>query len=176
MSRIKLAGYAAVFNKVARIHRGGYLERIAPGAFRAALAGLDDIVACADHVDPGRVFARRSDGSLRLWEDARGLAFEASLDGEQWPYLVSDIRGRKFRGMSLRGRFSWQCVRTHEGEAREATAIELLHISLVRDPAYVDTSFRVVEPERVSADTLRKMRMRLALAEAGARLLDRATA
>ncbi|MEA3540534.1 MAG: HK97 family phage prohead protease [Pseudomonadota bacterium] len=69
----RIEGYAATFGTVADL--GAFRERIAPGAFRSAIAG--DVLALLDH-DAGKVLGRTRSGTLRLTEDSRGLAF--SLD------------------------------------------------------------------------------------------------
>ena len=66
-----LCGYASVFNVLYR--NGGQLERIAPGAFQ--LPG--NVRLDVDH--QGRCLASTYGGSLHIWQDHYGLAFEAAL-------------------------------------------------------------------------------------------------
>src|SRR5690606_31412235 len=73
----RLEGYAATFNNPADIG-GRFVETIAPGAFATSLRAKGDILALVDH-DPGRVLARTRSGTLRLAEDARGLAFDLDV-------------------------------------------------------------------------------------------------
>lgn len=72
----KLSGYAATFHNETRIL--DFNETIAPGAFAASLRSNGDILALVDH-DNGKVLARTKSGTLRLSEDARGLAFEIDV-------------------------------------------------------------------------------------------------
>lgn len=67
-----LAGHAAVFNQVG----DGYwfLEKIAPGCFSESI-GQDDVRALWNH-DPSSILGRNKAGTLRLSEDAIGLAVE----------------------------------------------------------------------------------------------------
>ncbi len=70
-------GYSATFNTLSH-DLGGFKERIQPGAFRQAIAEKQDTVFLYNH-DPNFLIARVSNGSLRLSEDSRGLAFRAEL-------------------------------------------------------------------------------------------------
>src|SRR5574338_873109 len=93
-----VAGYAAVFNEVADIG-GSFREIIAPGAFKDTLDG--DVRALVDH-DSGRVIGRSKSGTLRLKEDAHGLAAEIDLpdttDGRDLAVSLErgDISGMSF--------------------------------------------------------------------------------
>lgn len=66
-----LTGYAAVFDSPAKI--GSFTEVIRQGAFNESLRRGSDILALLDH-NPERVLGRTKSGTLRLSEDARGLA------------------------------------------------------------------------------------------------------
>jgi hypothetical protein len=100
----RLEGYAATFGAEARI--GSFVETIAPGAFRASLAG--DVLALMDH-DGGKVLGRTKSGTLRLTEDSRGLAF--SLD-------LPDTAGRARRAGARRARRPWRHVVRLHGSGR----------------------------------------------------------
>lgn len=156
----KLEGYAATFNSEARI--GSFVETIAPGAFRAALAG--DVLALLDH-DAGKVLGRTRSGSLRLWEDTRGLGFSLDLPdtaaGRDALALAerNDLGGMSFGFNVPKGGESWS------GEKRTLTAIGLKEISVISAwPAYPDTSLAL--RARPGSDDSR--RRRLILAELGA--------
>jgi uncharacterized protein len=73
-----IAGYAAVFDKLSD-DLGGFLEKIAPGAFKRTLARGDDVAALFNH-DPNKVLGRRSAGTLALAEDSIGLRFEIQVN------------------------------------------------------------------------------------------------
>ena len=71
-----LRGHAAVFGVLSE-DLGGFRERIAPGAFNDVLAAGADVRLLVDHAPPP--LARTKAGTLRLYEDQTGLAFEADL-------------------------------------------------------------------------------------------------
>lgn len=77
---IRLNGQASVFNNTYPIGRG-QVERIAPGAFKRTPANKPDVSLLIEH--RGLALARTKGGSaptLRLAEDAHGLAVEADLN------------------------------------------------------------------------------------------------
>ncbi|MGI8558197.1 MAG: HK97 family phage prohead protease, partial [Solirubrobacteraceae bacterium] len=73
-----IGGYAAVHNSRSEFLGFGF-ETLKPGCFRGALnkPGSDQFLLYAH--DETRVLARRSAGTLRLSEDAKGLRFEADI-------------------------------------------------------------------------------------------------
>lgn len=73
-----LTGYASVFD-VDSDDLGGFVERIAPGAFREALDAGADVRLLYNH-DPDTVMARTTNGSLELREDEKGLRMWARVD------------------------------------------------------------------------------------------------
>lgn len=131
----KIEGYAATFNAEADL--GGFRERIAPGAFRAALES--DILALLDH-DTGKVLGRTRSGSLRLSEDSKGLAFSLDLPDTQAGRDVialaerQDLGGMSFGFTIPEGGEAW------DGATRTLRTIGLREISIVSAwPAYPDT-------------------------------------
>ncbi|ATQ67713.1 MULTISPECIES: HK97 family phage prohead protease [Methylosinus] len=131
----RLEGYAATFDSEARV--GDYVEIIRPGAFATSLASGADILALVDH-DPSRVLGRTKSGTLRLAENARGLAF--TID------LPETTLGRDMLALAERGDLggmSFGFVATDErwnGNRRELRAVELKEVSVVSAwPAYTNT-------------------------------------
>lgn len=133
----KLAGYAAVFGAAAKV--GGFTESIMHGAFRAALAGKGDILALVDH-DPGRLLARTGSGTLRLSEDAKGLAFELDVpDTGLGRDILALAERRDLGGMSFAFRVMDEAWPARD--RRELRAVDLLEVSVVQAfPAYAATS------------------------------------
>ena len=132
----QLAGMAALFNTETRI--GDFTETIAPGAFKASLAG--DILALVDH-DASKLLARTKSRTLRLAENGRGLLF--SLDVPQTTFGADvlalaergDLGGMSFGFNIPAGGDRW------DGNKRTLTNIDLREISVVSAwPAYPNTS------------------------------------
>lgn len=134
-----IAGYAAVFGSQADIG-GAFIEVIAPGAFTETLK-TSDVRAYFDH-DRGRVLGRVKTGTLRLKEDATGLAVEIDLpdtsDGRDVKTLLErgDVDGMSFGFMVTHD--EWD--ETTNPPQRTIHAVELREVSVVSEPAYGDTS------------------------------------
>lgn len=134
----RLEGHAAVFGAEARI--ANIVETILPGAFAASLAAKGDILALVDH-EPGKVLARTRSGTLRLAEDARGLAFSLDVPDTQAGRDVlalaarGDLGGMSFGFKVPAGGERWS------GNRRELVAVELREVSVVSAwPAYAGTT------------------------------------
>ncbi|MBY0298559.1 MAG: HK97 family phage prohead protease [Methylobacterium sp.] len=136
----RLEGWAALFGVEASVSdpaRGTFRERIRPGAFAASIGG--DVLALRDH-DPRRVLGRTTSGTLRLREEARGLAFELDVPdtSEGRDTLVMAERG-DLGGCSIGftvnpGGEEWR------GDLRELRTVSLAEISIVSAwPAYRGT-------------------------------------
>lgn len=132
----RLEGYAALFGTEAQIG-GGMVETIAPGAFTTTLAERPDILALVDH-DPARVLARTKSGTLRLREDARGLAFDLDVPDTQAGRDVLALAERgDLGGMSFGFNARDEIV---DGNRRELRALDLFEVSVVAAfPAYDGT-------------------------------------
>lgn len=138
-----LEGYAAVFGTKTYIPELRAYERIQPGAFSAALAE-DDIRLLLEHKVPP-VFARNKSGTLRLWEDGKGLKVEADLnpDMPEARSLLAQVRRGDVSGMSFRfavnpGGERW--IEEDGTTVRELTSVRLAEVSVVAWPAYSDTT------------------------------------
>lgn len=149
-----LSGYAAVFNSLTDI--GGYFqEQIAPGAFDSAMNA--DVRALVDH-DSGRVIGRTKSGTLRLAQDAKGLAVEIDIpdttDGNDLWALVErgDISGMSF-GFRVTKQ-EWDDT-DPKNPKRTIQAVDLFEVSAVAFPAYDDTTLaaRSLESARNEAKT-----------------------
>lgn len=134
-----VVGYAAIFGEVADI--GGYFDEvIARGAFIETLKTAD-VRAYFNH-DRGRVLGRVSAGTLRLHEDAKGLAVEIDLpdtsDGRDVRTLIErgDVSGMSFRFNAVRE------IWDESGDKPQRTILhlELGEVSIVSEPAYDGTS------------------------------------
>ncbi|MDP2330406.1 MAG: HK97 family phage prohead protease [Reyranella sp.] len=139
----QLAGYAAVFDAPSQ-DLGGFVEIVKPGAFdRTLRSNTADPLALVAHM-PDRVLGRRSAGTLRLKEDAKGLAFEIDLPNTTAArdLLVSvergDVKGASFAFVVPAGGDKWEV----RGETvfRELHEVALHEISITASPAYQDTT------------------------------------
>lgn len=155
----RLEGYAATFLTEARL--GRVIETIAPGAFGASLSG--DILALLDH-DMGKVLGRTRSGTLRLFEDSKGLGFSLDLPdtaaGRDVLELATrgDLGGMSFGFVVPAGGDEWT------GEQRTLRAVDLREISVVSAfPAYPSTEI-ALRAENLAAERDRRRRA-LILAE-----------
>lgn len=174
--KIKVSGYAAVFNERANI--GGYFEeQIAPGAFRAAI-GRDDVVFLINH--DGLPLARTRSGTLTLREDDRGLYMETELDPTD-PDVQAIVPKMKRGDLDKMSFAFYPSVQEWDESGdiplRTIKEASLADVSIVTNPAYsgTDIGLRSLQehraaqenapcPEAVSA----RMRMKLSLREATA--------
>jgi len=147
----KLVGYAATFGNETRVL--DFHETIAPGAFAASLRSQPDILALVDH-DPSKVLARTKNSTLRLSEDARGLAFTIDLPdttlGRDILAMATrgDLGGMSFGFVVPEGGDEWR------GDKRTLRNVVLHEISVVQSfPAYGGTSVQArSRQQRTEAD------------------------
>lgn len=145
-------GYAVIFDSPADIC-GMWVEQIRPGAFTQTLRSNRDVLALYSH-RLERLLGRRSSGTLRLAEDARGLAVEIDLpdtaDGRDVGVLVErgDLKGMSFGFMVTKQ--EWD--ETVSPPTRTIIEAELYEVTITADPAYDDTEIglRSLEAARVS--------------------------
>lgn len=135
----KISGYAALFNQLSE-DLGGFVEKIAPGAFLSSLGA--DVRALWNH-NADFPLGRTRSKTLAIWEDAQGLAFELDLPntqaGRDLLELIKrgDVAGCSFGFRATRD--AWE--KTPEGKPlRVLLDINLIDISPVTFPAYPQTS------------------------------------
>jgi hypothetical protein len=134
-----IAGQAVVYGALSQ-DLGGFVERIAPGAFSHSLR--DDDQLCLYGHDDRAILGRRSSGTLTLTDTPSALEFSCILPNTQDGQTVAELcRRGDLQGMSFGFTVSddtWQddgtqIVRT----VNEATLFE---ISVVGQPAYSQSS------------------------------------
>lgn len=139
---VRLVGHAAVFNALSE-NLGGFREQIKPGAFADAVK-TDDVRALFNH-DPNFVLGRSTNGTLRMVEDAKGLAVEIDVpetpqirDLVLAPIERGDVSQMSF-GFSVNpGGQDW--AEDSEGRLiRTLTSVRLYDVSPVTFPAYPQT-------------------------------------
>ena len=153
-SELRLKGYAAVFNSPSEDM--GFREVLLPGAFTRALDEAD-VVLLWQH-DTAQPLARQSAKNLRVWQDSRGLAFDATLPQTQ---LAKDAVTLTRDGVVNKMSFAFSMRDGKErtevkgGELwRYVEQVGALHeISLVTEPAYASTS---VEARSAALDAIRR--------------------
>lgn len=152
-SRPHIVGHAAVFNSLSEM-LWGFREMIAPGAFKDAIV-KSDVRALVNH-EPSFVLGRKKNGTLKLWEDDRGLAIDIDPPETQWAddLLVSIGRGdidQMSFGFTV-AEDNWDEV---DGETRRTIlrVDELFDVSPVTFPAYpeTDTALRARFAKQIEA-------------------------
>jgi HK97 family phage prohead protease len=136
-----MRGHAAIFDSLSE-DLGGFREQIQVGAFADAVKN-DDVRALFNH-DPNLILGRSKAGTLRLTEDAQGLAIEIDPPDTQYArdLMVSMERGdisQMSFGFSVRaGGQSWS--KADDGrKIRTLTSLRLFDVSPVTYPAYAST-------------------------------------
>jgi len=132
----KLTGYAAVFNSVQEIFPG-FREVIRPGAFAKTIKEAD-VRALINH-DANLVIGRTKAGTLKLWEDAKGLRYEVQLPDTSYARdLIESISRGDVSGSS----FAFRPIKEHTTAdgVREILEARLFDVSPVTYPAYAATS------------------------------------
>jgi hypothetical protein len=140
----KICGYAAVFDTPTELWPG-FREVIRPGAFSKTLREAD-VRALFNH-DPNLVLGRNTSGTLKLWEDARGLVYEIDPPNtELGRSLVESLR----RGDISQSSFGFWVIKERRLEdaaagviTRELLEVELQDVSPVTFPAYEETQAMV---------------------------------
>lgn len=140
----KITGYAAVFNVITELWPG-FREQIAPGAFADSIK-KDDIRALWNH-NPDYLLGRNSSGSLKLWEDEKGLAYEITPPDTQW---AKDLMTLMKRGDLSQSSFGFNIIKrsveVNEKKDEMLRTIEkaqLFDVSPVTFPAYPQTEVHV---------------------------------
>lgn len=140
---VVVEGHGAVFNKLSR-NLGGFVEQIAPDAFKKTLADNPDVRALINH-DPTHLLGRTRSGTLRLGTDSIGLAYEIDMPdrSDARDLMVSmergDITQSSFAFFVVRGGDEWS--ETEDGmplRTLRAVSIHNGDVSPVTYPAYPD--------------------------------------
>lgn len=137
--RTVIRGYAAVYNSDSQ-DLGGFIERIAPGAFDEVLRSNPDVFGRYNH---DRLLGRTSSGTVRLFPDERGLRYEIDPKPADEDILQSLSRG-DVRGSSFAFRTSGKNEHWYKDEKgrmiRELRGFDYLgDVGPVDSPAYLST-------------------------------------
>ena len=132
-------GYAAVFNTDSAPLP--FIERIAPGAFTRSLDARNDIKLLWNH-DTGSVLGSTRAGTLKLWQDERGLRVSGQLPnttaGRDAAELIrrGDVDSMSFGFSVPQGGDEW----SSDGSQRTLKSVRLHEVSIVAFPAYSSTA------------------------------------
>ena len=134
--RTVIRGYAAVYDSDSQ-DLGGFVERIAPGAFKEVLETNPDVFGRYNH---DRLLGRTSSGTVRLFHDERGLRYEidpkpADID------LIQSLERKDVRGSSFAFRTSGSKEKWYKDDkgrmVREIRGFDFLgDVGPVDEPAY----------------------------------------
>lgn len=119
----------------------GTVERIMPGAGARSVNQRDDARALFNH-DINMVLGRVSAGTLRLYEDNRGLRYEIDpADTTVYRDVAQFIKRRDVQGSSFAFTVTDEQPRKENGlRIREIRGFELFDVGPVTFPAYESTS------------------------------------
>lgn len=136
-----LAGYAAVYERLSQ-NLGGFVEKVAHGAFAQTLADNNPVLARYNH-DDNQLLGTTEAETLRVASDDTGLPYEVDLPdtsvGRDVAVLAKrgDVRYSSFAFRTLED--SWSV--TDQGfPLRTLIKVQLVDVAPVNNPAYRDTS------------------------------------
>lgn len=171
-----LAGYAATFNQRSEVMYD-FVEIVKHGAFKRSLDSGEDVRALAHHQSAG-IIGRRSAKTLRVSEDAKGLAIEVDVPdttvGRDLLTLVKrgDITGMSFGFQTVEDKWSWEQA---QGQpklyVRELIDVDLFEVSAVTWPAYPSTSVEARSLEEFAKRVIAELDVNKSTAPAPAPLL-----
>ena len=138
----KIKGYAAVFNELSQ-PLFGFREIIRKGAFKKTIKEAD-VRALKNH-NPDFVLGRRSAGTLKLWEDSKGLGMEIVPPDTTWAKDLMVSIGRRDITQASFGFSTIKDGWAKDGETlvRELQEVRLFDVSVVTFPAYTQTEVHV---------------------------------
>lgn len=137
---VYIAGHAAVFDMNSE-DLGGFIERIAPGAFDEV---LNNDVRCLFNHDPNLILGRTLSGTLSISTDQTGLSYECKLPDTQ---AARDLVVSMERGDVNQSSFAFEVTEDSWEEQADGTFLRTilktkrLHdVSPVTYPAYPDAT------------------------------------
>ena len=166
-------GYASVFNSPSE-DLGGFVEYVAPGAFKRSLQSRNEVKLLWNH-DSGEPLASLRGGTMQLVEDERGLKVTAQLPNTTRGRDVAELlRTNVISEMS----FGFNVIKdswSRDGQTRTLESVRLFEVSVVSFGAYKSTSASVrsqptINPDQL-ADALLKLESGEELDEANANLI-----
>ena len=171
---MSFTGYASVFNSPSE-DLGGFIEYVAPGAFKRSLQSRNEVKLLWNH-DAGEPLASLRGGTMQLVEDERGLKVTAQLPNTTRGRDVAELlRTRVIDSMS----FGFNVIKdswSADGKTRTLESVRLFEASIVSFAAYPATTATVrstdqaIDPDKL-ADALLRLESGDDLDEAQASLI-----
>jgi HK97 family phage prohead protease len=153
-------GYASVFNSPSE-DLGGFVEYVAPGAFKRSLQSRNEVKLLWNH-DSGEPLASLRGGTMTLVEDSRGLKVTAQLPNTTRGRDIAELlRTKVIDTMS----FGFNVIKdswSSDGKTRTLESVRLFEVSVVSFAAYPATTAQVrsasptINPDEL-ADALLKL-------------------
>jgi uncharacterized protein len=145
-------GYASVFNSPSE-DLGGFIEYVAPGAFKRSLQSRNEVKLLWNH-DSGEPLASLRGGTMQLVEDERGLKVTATLPQTSRGKDVAELlRTKVIDSMS----FGFNVIKdswSRDGQTRTLESVRLFEVSIVSFPAYAETVAQVRSAPTINPDEL----------------------
>jgi HK97 family phage prohead protease len=170
---MSFTGYASVFNSPSE-DLGGFIEYVAPGAFKRSLQSRNEVKLLWNH-DSGEPLASLRGGTMQLVEDEIGLRVTAQLPNTTRGRDVAELlRTNVINEMS----FGFNVIKdnwSRDGQTRTLESVRLFEVSVVSFGAYKATTAAVrsqptINPDQL-ADALLKLENGEELDEANASLI-----
>jgi HK97 family phage prohead protease len=145
-------GYASVFNSPSD-DLGGFIEYVAPGAFKRSLQSRNEVKLLWNH-DSGEPLASLRNGTMQLVEDSVGLRVTAKLPNTTRGRDIAELlRTKVIDSMS----FGFNVIKdswSRDGQTRTLESVRLFETSIVSFPAYSATTATVRSAPSINADEL----------------------
>jgi HK97 family phage prohead protease len=153
-------GYASVFNSPSE-DLGGFIEYVAPGAFKRSLQSRNEVKLLWNH-DSGEPLASLRGGTMQLVEDERGLKVTATLPQTTRGRDVAELlRTNVISEMS----FGFNVIKdtwSRDGQTRTLESVRLFEVSVVSFGAYKATTATVRSaPPSINPDDLAEALLKL---------------
>jgi HK97 family phage prohead protease len=145
-------GYASVFNSPSE-DLGGFIEYVAPGAFKRSLQSRNEVKLLWNH-DAGEPLASLRGGTMQLVEDEIGLKVTAQLPNTTRGRDVAELlRTNVINEMS----FGFNVIKdswSRDGQTRTLESVRLFETSIVSFGAYKATTASVRSMPTINPDQL----------------------
>jgi hypothetical protein len=156
---MSFTGYASVFNSPSE-DLGGFVEYVAPGAFKRSLQSRNEVKLLWNH-DTGEPLASLRGGTMSLVEDEVGLRVTAKLPNTSRGRDVAELlRTKVIDSMS----FGFNVIKdswSRDGQTRTLESVRLFETSIVSFPAYGSTTATVRSATSIDADQLANALLKL---------------